>query len=317
MITFAIYFLYSMLKIKLLLFFLLFSSVILSQEEKENLFFIDYERDSKWLENLQSLIVNANEGIDSSINIYKTFKAINDASNISISYNNIIYRYINKYLSYRWIRKTYGLLKFYEPLFEMKLKEYNLPIDLKYLAIVESNLNPQAGSWVGASGLWQFMPKTGANYGLAKNSSINLFYDAYASTDAACRYFVFLYNILGDWNLVLSAYNAGHGTVLKAIKKAGSKNYWQVRQYLPDETKAYVPSFHAVRYIGEMYPFLFETLTTLKYDYTNVREITTKKNTTFKEFAKENNLNLKQIYFLNPHIVTENIPKGCFIYYIE
>lgn len=313
-------FLVFMQNYKILFFFLILPFSLFSQQDEqnsENLFFIDYEKDTKWLNNLQSLINDVNEGVDSNINIYKTFQAINSVSDVNISYNNIIRQYINKYLSYKWIRKTYGLLKFYEPLFESKLKEYNLPVELKYLAIVESNLNPQAGSWVGASGLWQFMPKTGANYGLAKNSKINLFYDAYASTDAACQYFSFLYKILGDWNLVLSAYNAGHGTVLRAIKKAGSKEYWRVRKYLPDETKAYVPSFHAVRYIGEMYPFLFETLTTLKYDYTNVREMTAKKNTTFKEFAKENNLNLKQIYFLNPHIVTENIPKGCFVYYID
>ncbi len=287
-----------------------------TQNKNDTLFFIDYEKDYQWLDNLKTLIVSNNDGIDSSVNIPKTFETLNSVSSVTIEYNNVIRQYINKYLSYKWIRKTYGLLKFYEPLFESKLQQYNLPIELKYLAIVESNLNPQAGSWAGASGLWQFMPQTGANYGLAKNKQINLFYDAYASTEAACRYFSYLYKILGDWNLVLSAYNAGHGTVLKAIKKANSRDYWQVRQYLPDETKAYVPSFHAVRYIGEMYPFIFETLTTLKYDYTHIKETVVLHNTTFKQFAKDNNLNLEQLYFLNPHIITEIIPKGVFVYYI-
>jgi membrane-bound lytic murein transglycosylase D len=190
-------------------------------------------------------------------------------------------------------------------------------LDLKYLAIVESNMNPQAGSWAGASGLWQFMPGTGANYGLAKNSKVNLFYDPYMSTDAACRYLKYLYNLFGDWNLVLSAYNSGEGRVMGAIRKAGTKNYWAVRNYLPAETKAYAPSFHAVRFIGKMYGLYYENLPKLKYDYSVVREFTTKSATTFKELSKVNGLNLEQLYFLNPHIVTEQIPKGTFVYYMK
>jgi membrane-bound lytic murein transglycosylase D len=123
--------------------------------------------------------------------------------------------------------------------------------------------------------------------------------------------------MFGDWNLVLSAYNAWQVSVLKAIRNAGSKNYWKVRQYLPDETKAYVPSFHAVRYIGKMYPLFFDKLSALKYDYSQIKEFKTNKLTTFKEFAKEKELNLQQLYFLNPHIVTEVIPKGAFVYYLR
>lgn len=297
----------------------IFNSYVLAQEKAktDTLFFINYEKDAQWLNNLYSLIQSADTSINGNIDIRKTFETINQSSDIFINYNNVIEQYVNRYLSYRWLKKIFGLLKFYEPLFETKLKEYGLPLELKYLAIVESNLNPQAGSWAGASGLWQFMPQTGARYGLAKNSKINLFYDAYASTDAACRYLSYLYKTFGDWNLVLSAYNAGHGTILKAIKRAGTDNYWAVRRYLPDETKAYVPSFHAVRYIGEMTPFFYSTLTTLKYDYSNVKELITDKNTTFRELAKDKRLNLERLYFLNPHIVTEFIPAKCFVYYIE
>ena len=296
---------------------LLFVSNILCSAQSDSLYFFDYEKDTEWLQKLQNYKLSAAETKDVRINIQEVFELINENSDVIINYNSVISQYIHKYLSYKWLSKIFGLLKFYQPLFETKLAEYGLPLDLKYLAIVESNLNPQAGSWAGASGLWQFMPKTGQNYGLAKNSKINLFFDPYSSTDAACQYLSFLYKMFGDWNLVLSAYNSGQGTVLNAIKKAGTKNYWVVRQYLPDETKAYVPSFHAVRFVGKAYSLFFEFLPTLKYDYSQVGELTADKTTTFKEFAAENNLNLQQLYFLNPHIVTEIIPKGVFVYYLK
>lgn len=279
--------------------------------------FIDYESDKKWLEKIETYVLSDVEIRRQRVNVKDNFNYANSISDVVIDYNEVMEQYIGKYTSYRWLPKTYGLLKFYEPLFEAKLREYGLPLDLKYLPIVESNLNPVAGSWAGASGLWQFMPATGADYGLAKSPLVNLFYDPYMSTDSACRYLRKLYKMFGDWNLVLSAYNSGEGRVLGAMKRAGSRNYWVVRNHLPAETRAYAPSFHAVRFIAKMYGLYYSSLPRLKYDYRNIREIRVQRDTTFGSFAYFNGLDVEKLYFLNPHIVTERIPAGTFIYYVK
>lgn len=305
------------MRIKIFLIVMGLSSFVGGQE-KEKEFFIDYEKDKKWIAKVESFNMGSTELIkNKKIKVEDYFKYINENSEISIDYNEVISQHINRYSSYRWLPRIYGLLEFYAPLFEAKLRQYGLPKDLKYLAIVESNLNPQAGSWAGASGLWQFMPMTGKNYGLAKNDKINLFYDPYSSTDAACRYLTYLYKLFGDWNLVLSAYNSGEGRVMGAIRKAGTKSYWVVRNYLPAETRAYAPSFHAVRYIGEAYELYYKTKPVLKYSYAQVKEMKIKSTTTFSNFAYQNGLNLQTLYFLNPHIVTEVIPVNSFVYYIN
>lgn len=300
--------------------------VIISQNLKltkisktDSLTYIDYESDAQWINKLKSnsYFLDEKEKKLARVKVKDNFQYANSISNVVIDYNEIIDNYITKYTSYSWMPRIFGLLNYYEPLFEAKLKEYGLPTDLKYLAIVESNLNPVAGSWAGASGLWQFMPATGNTYSLAKSNYINLFYDPYMSTDAACKYLKRLYKMFGDWNLVLSAYNSGEGRVLNAIRKAGSKNYWVVRNYLPAETKAYAPSYHAVRFIGKMYGLYYSSLPKLKYTFTNVKEITVTKNTTFREFSEKNNINIEILYFLNPHIVTEFIPKNTFVYYLK
>lgn len=309
----------SELKMKKFIFIIsLFSIYFLySQKQVDSLFYIDYEKDTKWIAKLETYQLSKTEIKKVKINVSENFSHANSISDLTINYNSVIDNYINKYTSYKWLPKIYGLLNFYQPLFESKLIEYDLPTDLKYLTIVESNLNPVCGSWAGASGLWQFMPATGANYGLAKSSKVNLFYDPYMSTDAACRYLKYLYKYFGDWNLALSAYNCGEGRISNAIKKAGTKSYWVVREYLPAETKAYVPSFHAVRFIGKMYGLYYDNLPKLKYDYSSVKEFTVQNKTTFKSFANDNGINLETLYFLNPHIVTEEIPKGTFVYYIK
>jgi membrane-bound lytic murein transglycosylase D len=143
-----------------------------------------------------------------------------------------------------------GRSALYFDLFEEKLAEYGLPIELKYLAVIESGLRPQVKSRAGALGLWQFMYRTGLYFGLKENSYIDERMDPVASTDAACRYFRQLYGIYGDWNLVLAAYNAGPGNVNKAIRRSGNKTtYWEVRPYLPSETQGYVPNFIAAAYL--------------------------------------------------------------------
>ena len=134
--------------------------------------------------------------------------------------------------------KKMGLADLYFPIFEDMLDLYEIPLELKYLPIVESGMNPNARSRVGATGLWQFMYLTGKSYGLYVDSYIDERRDPYLETEAACRYLKFLHNIYDDWSLALAAYNAGPGNVNKAIRRSGGKKtYWEIRRYLPRETR--------------------------------------------------------------------------------
>jgi membrane-bound lytic murein transglycosylase D len=147
-----------------------------------------------------------------------------------------------------------GMADYYFPLVEQILDEHNLPLELKYLAIVESALNPTAVSRVGASGFWQFMLPTGKSYGLEINSLVDERRDPVKATHAACRYFEDMYDIYQDWHLVLASYNCGPGNVNKAIRRAGGKmDFWQIYQYLPRETRSYVPLFIAASYVMNYY----------------------------------------------------------------
>src|SRR6185437_15785482 len=135
------------------------------------------------------------------------------------------------------------------PIFEEYLKKHNMPEELKYLAIVESGLNPRAQSRVGAAGLWQFMPGTGKDYGLKQNEYLDERLDPYEATESACRYLQDLYNIFHDWELALASYNCGPGNVRRAIRQSGYKDsFWEVYRYLPQETRGYVPQFVAIMY---------------------------------------------------------------------
>ena len=187
-----------------------------------------------------------------SLTYAKRFEELNANSPFSIVYNNQITGYINLYAKRR--RKTtakmLGLAPMYFPIFEQNLDKYNLPLELKYLPIIESALNPKAKSRVGATGLWQFMYPTGKMFGLEVTSYYDERSDVYKATDAACRYLKSLHKMYNDWDLALAAYNCGPGNVNKAIRRSGGKkSYWEIRNYLPRETRGYVPAFLAVNYI--------------------------------------------------------------------
>lgn len=175
---------------------------------------------------------------------------------IALPYNKTVRDCINLYAEKRrsLVRYMLGMADFYFPIIEQVLDEHDLPEELKYLAIVESALNPVALSRVGASGLWQFMLPTGKSYGLEINSLIDERRDPVKSTEAACRYFKDMYSIYEDWALVLAAYNCGPGNVNKALRRAGGKtDFWEIFQYLPKETRSYVPLFIAANYIMNFY----------------------------------------------------------------
>lgn len=175
---------------------------------------------------------------------------------MEMPYNEVVRSFIDRYNTR--LRKQVSLMlatsNFYTPIFEEALDAYNLPIELKYLPIIESALNPSAVSRAGASGLWQFMINTGKIYGLESNSLVDDRRDPIKSTWAAARYLKTLYDIYKDWNLVIAAYNCGPGTVNKAIRRAnGQTDYWAIYNYLPRETRGYVPAFIAANYVMTYY----------------------------------------------------------------
>ncbi|MFQ3576684.1 MAG: lytic transglycosylase domain-containing protein, partial [Cytophagales bacterium] len=170
---------------------------------------------------------------------------------IKLLYNPKINSFIDFFVRRR---REYSILMLqrktlYFPIFEEILKKYGMPDELKYLAVVESGLKPTALSPSNALGLWQFIPSTGRLYGLKIDNYIDERLDIVKSTESACRYLKWLYNAFGDWHLALASYNCGPGYVQRAIKKAGGKNdFWKIYDFLPQETRSYVPQFIAIAY---------------------------------------------------------------------
>ncbi len=175
---------------------------------------------------------------------------------MELPYNEVVRRYIDRYTGDLRQQVSFMLaaFNFYAPIFEQALEAYGLPLELKYLPIIESALKPTARSRVGASGLWQFMPKTGKLYHLEINSLIDERNDPIKASWAAAHYLYDMYQIYRDWNLVIAAYNCGPGNVNKAIHRAGkSRDYWKIYPFLPRETRGYVPAFIAAAYTMNYY----------------------------------------------------------------
>ena len=175
---------------------------------------------------------------------------------MEMGYNDIVQRFIDRYMGRlrHSVSFMLGAANFYVPIFEEALEAYQVPLELKYLPVIESALNPKAVSRVGATGLWQFMLTTGKQYGLEINSLVDERRDPVRASYAAARYLRDLYRIFGDWNLVIAAYNCGPGNINKAIHRAGGeKDYWRLYPYLPAETRGYVPAFIAANYAMTYY----------------------------------------------------------------
>ncbi len=220
---------------------------------------------------------------------------------IPLTFNTKIYSFIN-YFAVRDREYTLEILsrtELYFPVIEKYLKKYGLPDELKYLAIVESGLNPRAISRAGAGGLWQFMPYTGRSYGLHQDFYIDERFDPHKSTEAACKYMKMMYNMFGDWELALAAYNSGPGNVRKAIRRSGyKKGFWEIYRYLPRETRSYVPQFIAIQYIMQyaheynfiieaiQYPMEFDTL--MVDDFINLKLLANELNVCYEELDRLN-----------------------------
>lgn len=222
-------------------------------EQSLTLYYQDVAKGSNYDSIIDALNYEANTVPTFSDDIYcARLKKINEKSSFGYDCNEVTLSAIKYFAANRrgFAKVALGRSKIYFDLYEEKLAEYGLPLELKYLSVIESGLRPQVKSRAGALGLWQFMYPTGKQYGLSQNSYLDERMDPVKATDAACRYLKKLYDIYGDWNLALAAYNAGPGNVNKAIRRSGNKRtYWEIRPFLPRETQGYVPNFIAASYL--------------------------------------------------------------------
>ena len=221
---------------------------------------------------------------------------------IEMPYNDVVQKFIDRYSGKlrRSVSFMLGASNFYMPIFEEALEAYNLPLELKYLPVIESALNPKAVSRVGATGLWQFMLPTGKRYGLEVNTLIDERRDPVKASYAAAHYLSDLYKIFDDWSLVIAAYNCGPTNVNKAIHRAkGNADYWNIYPYLPKETRGYVPAFIAANYIMNYYcdhnicPMVTELPT--KTD-----TVVVDKDIHFEQIAQKLNIDIEHLRNLNP-----------------
>jgi len=228
---------------------------------------------------------------------------LNAKSPFGLVYNKDVKDFIDLYAvkKKQMTCRIIGLAQYYFPLFEEYLSKYNIPLELKYLAIVESALNPAAKSWAGANGLWQFIYSTGKMYGLNVTSYVDDRFDPIKATIAACEHFRDLYSVYKDWSLVLAAYNSGPGNVNKAIRKAnGEMDFWKIKKYLPKETQGYVPAFIAVNYI--MNYSAEHNLFPVAPDFLSfeVDTITINQKLTFDQISEGLNISKESVEYLNP-----------------
>ena len=281
--------------------------------------------DSLWLKELTSLDlfndisddiknININENVDYELptELLKQRLAAMDAkSPFNIEYNPGLENIIKSFLKNR--KKAFGRLmaisEYYFPMFEEALAKQNVPLEIKYLAIVESALNPKAVSRMGATGLWQFMYHTGKQYNLKIDSYVDERSDPLKSSVAAAEYMSKMYKIFGDWDLVLASYNSGPGNVAKAIRRSGGQqNYWNIRKNLPRETQGYVPAFLATMYIYE-----YHKEHGIKPERALVQHFATdtvliKKQMSFKQISELLDIPVAQLQLLNPSYKMNVIP---------
>ncbi len=228
-----------------------------------------------------------------------------------IEYNPALENVIKSFLKNRSksFERQMAIAEYYFPLFEEKLSKYNLPLEIKYLAIVESALQPKAKSKVGAGGLWQFMPETGRQYKLNITTYVDERHDPIKSTEAACHYMLNMYEIFGDWSLVLASYNCGPGNVSKAIRRSGGKtDYWEIRKYLPRETANYLPAFLATMYIYEFKKEHGLVAHKAEMKYAETDTVMVKQAMTFKQISDLLDISEAQLEYLNPIYKAKYIP---------
>jgi membrane-bound lytic murein transglycosylase D len=281
--------------------------------------------DSMWMKELASLdLYNEltfdikNIDVDQKVDyelptelLKERLKAMDEKSPFNIEYNQGLENVIKSFLKNRKrsFERLIGISQYYFPMFEESLAAQNIPLEIKYLSVVESALNPRAVSRVGATGLWQFMYQTGKQYGLKVDTYVDERSDPLKASNAATQYMKNMYAIFGDWDLVLASYNTGPGNVAKAIRRSGGKqNYWNIRPYLHKETQGYVPAFLATMYIFE-----YHKEHGIKPDRAIANHFATdtvmvKKALTFKQIADLLDVSVAELQFLNPSYKREEVP---------
>jgi membrane-bound lytic murein transglycosylase D len=283
------------------------------------------EIDEKWLEELYSNVLF--DSIYESVTTLKydpvdypelttdTLKArlkrLNARTPFNVEYNPSLESVIKSYLKHRRnsMSRLMSLSHYYFPLFEESLDNYDIPLEVKYLAIVESALKPKAKSRVGATGLWQFMFGTGKEYGLNVSSYVDERSDPVKSTVAASQYLARLYKIFGDWDLALAAYNSGPGNVSKAIRRSGGyENYWNIRPHLPRETAGYLPAFLATMYIFEFAEEHGFKIEKPNYRHVETDTIHVKQMISLDQVSEFVDVPIEELQFLNPSYKLDIIP---------
>lgn len=238
-------------------------------------------------------------------------RLLDEKSPFNIEYNPQIENLVKNFLKNRKhsFERLMGMSQYYFPMFEEALAKYNVPLEIKYLAIVESALNSKAVSRVGATGLWQFMYQTGKQYGLKIDSYLDERSDALKASDAAARYMSGMYRIFGDWELVLASYNSGAGNVSKAIRRSGGhQNFWNIKKFLPRETQGYVPAFLATMYIFEYHKEHGIVPNKAIVNHLATDTIAIKKKMSFKQLSDLLDIPTSQIEFLNPSYKMKVVP---------
>jgi membrane-bound lytic murein transglycosylase D len=242
---------------------------------------------------------------------YARIMKLNQSTPCNFFYDEDVKKYINVYAVRKrnLTSRVLGLAKLYFPIFEPILDKYNIPLEIKYLAIVESALNPMAMSPARAAGIWQFIAGTGKRYDLNKSFLVDDRFDIYKSTEAACRHMRDLYNMYHNWELVLAAYNSGAGNVNRAIARSGGKmDFLSIKRFLPRETRAYVPAFIAVNYVmnysaeHNLYP-VAPSITNYEID-----TVTVKRQLTFQQVSEMLKIPYEYITLLNPSFRKGIIP---------
>ena len=281
--------------------------------------------DSLWMKELTSLdLYNTitedieNVNIDAAVDyelptelLKERLAAMDAKSPFNIEYNQGLENIIKSFLKNRKksFERLMGVSEYYFPLFEEALAKENVPLEIKYLAVVESALNPRAVSKMGATGLWQFMYHTGKQYGLKIDSYIDERSDPLKSSAAATKYMTNMYKMFGDWDLVLASYNSGPGNVSKAIRRSGGqKNYWNIRKNLPKETQGYVPAFLATMYLYEYHKEhgIVPQRATVQHFATDT--IMIKQQLTFKQIGDLLDVPVAQLQLLNPSYKLNVVP---------
>ncbi|MBN1414551.1 MAG: transglycosylase SLT domain-containing protein [Bacteroidales bacterium] len=237
---------------------------------------------------------------------------LNKTSPIELDFNPYVKAYIELYTIQRRqeLAAIIGRSQIYFPIFDEALDRNALPLELKYLTIIESGLIPTAVSKSGAVGLWQFLIGTGSMFDLTINSYIDERRDPYKSTEAACKYLQYLYNTFHDWNLVLASYNGGPGETRKAIERSrGETDYWKIRHLLSDQAKNYVPAFVAMVYIMNHYADHNIVPVSPSYSYRQLDTLHIRYAVSFKQISGMIDLPVEHIRFLNPVYKRDYIPE--------